>query len=174
MLNNIIRQKKFWLIAIGISAIYLLVFLLLINFGALRSIWLLSESSFWWKANLARKIIFDISIIAIYYNAWLLWPLIIFSGINIALSWQLLLIKWRSRAAGLSTIAFFLGFLGLGCSACGSALLASVIGIGASSALMSRLLWGGQEFLVLSLGILLVSLAFQVRMIKKAEKCKIN
>lgn len=74
------------------------------------------------------------------------------------------------QAAGASVIGIAVGLLGVGCAACGSALLASVLGVGGALAFLP---FHGQEFSWL--GILLVSLSsFSLaRKIAEPETCAI-
>jgi len=60
----------------------------------------------------------------------------------------------RDRAAGLGALGMVLGILGIGCAACGSIILSSLVGIGAAARVVGVLPFGGNELSVV--GILLL------------------
>lgn len=76
------------------------------------------------------------------------------------------------RSAGLSLLGAFTGLLGIGCAACGSVLLSSVLGITATASFIRTLPLGGQEFGLLSIGILGFSVFLTVKKIKGPALCK--
>lgn len=53
---------------------------------------------------------------------------------------------------------FVAGFFGIGCASCGSFLLASIFGVGTSLGILSQLPLSGQEFSLISIGILAFSI----------------
>jgi hypothetical protein len=78
------------------------------------------------------------------------------------------------KAAGASLFGMIFGFLGIGCSACGSVILSSIFGIGAATGFLSILPFKGLEFSILSVSILLASVWYLAIRIQLPAKCKIK
>lgn len=78
------------------------------------------------------------------------------------------------RAAGFGMLGIVGGFFGIGCSACGSVVLSSIIGVGASGQLVGILPLKGLEFSILSLGILLASILYLAKKIVDPMTCRIG
>lgn len=97
------------------------------------------------------------------------------SGINIAM-----LIFYSKRrvsaikAAGASGFGLIVGTLGVGCSACGSVILSSLIGITSASALVSALPLGGAEFGIASIALIGLSTYWIAKKIQSPEMCAIK
>jgi len=97
------------------------------------------------------------------------------SGLNIAM----LVFHVRRRmkiqnAAGVSTFGLIIGTLGVGCSACGSVILSSLIGITAASALISTLPLKGAEFGIVSITLIGLSTYWIAKKIQSPETCAIK
>lgn len=78
------------------------------------------------------------------------------------------------RAAGFGMLGIVGGFFGIGCGACGSVVLSSIVGVGASGQLVGILPLKGLEFSVLSLGILIASILYLAKKIQDPMVCRIN
>ncbi|MBI1984556.1 MAG: hypothetical protein HYS60_00380, partial [Candidatus Wildermuthbacteria bacterium] len=76
------------------------------------------------------------------------------------------------QAAGLSFAGALSGLLGIGCAACGSVILSSVFGIGATASFLSVLPLKGQELGILSVIILSASIYLVYRKINDPLICK--
>lgn len=99
----------------------------------------------------------------------------LFSGINIAM----LAFYFKRRmamgsAAGASGFGLIIGTLGVGCSACGSVIIASLIGISSASALVSVLPLGGAEFGIVSIALIGLSTYWIAKKIHSPKACKIK
>lgn len=97
------------------------------------------------------------------------------SGINIAM--LIFYFKRRmavSRAAGASGFGLVIGILGAGCSACGSVILSSLIGITSASALVSWLPLRGVEFGIASLALISLSIYILAKKIQSPATCSIK
>jgi len=77
------------------------------------------------------------------------------------------------REAGLGFSAIAVSFFGLGCSACGSLVLSSLIGLAATTAVISFLPWEGLEFGLLGIFILLLAIYLTAYKISLPDNCKI-
>lgn len=97
------------------------------------------------------------------------------SGINIAM--LVFYFKRRmavSGTAGVSGFGLIVGTLGVGCSACGSVILSSLIGITSASALVSILPLGGAEFGIASIALIGMSTYWIAKKIQATETCTIK
>lgn len=88
----------------------------------------------------------------------------LFTGANIALiTYHFAEHDFSVRAGGTGTIAVGLAVLGAGCAACGSAVLAGLLGVAGATGVLTALPFEGLEFTVLALGLLVVSMHWLVR-----------
>lgn len=97
------------------------------------------------------------------------------SGINIAM----LVFYFKRRmavgsAAGASGFGLAVGTLGVGCSACGSVILSSLIGITSASALVSALPLKGAEFGIISIALIGLSTYWIAKKIQASQTCAIK
>lgn len=84
-------------------------------------------------------------------------------------------IKQRARIekeAGMSLGGIVLGMLGVGCASCGSFILTSILGASATIAFLGFLPFRGQEFAVLGIVILGLSVVLIAKKIKEPLVCK--
>jgi len=77
-----------------------------------------------------------------------------------------------SRSAGVGAPGFLLGLFGIGCASCGSVLLSSFFGIGATASFLGFLPLKGQEFGLLSIAILTISIFLLAKKIKDPLVCR--
>lgn len=85
-------------------------------------------------------------------------------------------LKWRIRlqkAVGVSGIGMVSGLLGVGCAACGSVILSALFGVGATASFIGVLPLKGQEFALLSIGILSLSIFLTTRKIQDPLTCAV-
>jgi hypothetical protein len=73
---------------------------------------------------------------------------------------------------GASTAGIVTSLFGIGCASCGSVLLTSLIGFGSATTLIGVLPFRGQEFGLLGIAILLVTLGLTVRKINQPYVCR--
>lgn len=98
----------------------------------------------------------------------------ILSGINIALLIFYLKRRFQLvRAAGPGLIGTLAGLLGVGCTSCGSVILSSIIGISASTSLLSFFPLQGAEFGILGSLIILFSIYLIAKKIQNPLVCKV-
>lgn len=75
------------------------------------------------------------------------------------------------KAAGISGVGMVSGLLGVGCAACGSVILSALFGATATAGFIGVLPLRGQEFGLLSIGILGLSLFLTTRKIQEPLVC---
>lgn len=113
-----------------------------------------SEFTFGLKLRTALQVLWGGRVAFAHPGGWLAFPLAAFFGLNAALVFHYMRDQVRlNHAAGASVAGIILGLLGVGCAACGSVVLASLLGVGAVAALPFR----GQEFAWLGLAVLAAS-----------------
>ncbi len=94
------------------------------------------------------------------------------AGINIAfLAFHMARRGAVQKATGVSGLSLVIGLLGIGCAACGSVILTTIIGIGASTALFGMLPFHGRELEFLSVLIMLASVLYSSKQIQEPVAC---
>ncbi len=78
-----------------------------------------------------------------------------------------------TQAAGKGIVGTLLALLGVGCSACGSVILTSILGTGAAAGLLAFLPLGGSEFAILGALILLALVLHTARQIAHPTMCSL-
>lgn len=76
-----------------------------------------------------------------------------------------------NRSAGLGLSGFALGLIGIGCASCGSVILTALFGIGATAGFISYLPLKGQEFGIISIILLSLSIYLLAKKIKDPIVC---
>lgn len=76
-----------------------------------------------------------------------------------------------SKEAGIGTSGFLLGLIGVGCASCGSVILSSFLGIGTTAGFIGILPLRGQEFGLLSVVLIGISIYFLSRKIQDPIIC---
>ncbi len=96
-------------------------------------------------------------------------------SINISLFVYFILRAARlSKEAGIGTSGFILGMIGVGCASCGSVILSSFLGVGAAAGFIGTLPLKGQEFGLLSIFLLSISIYFLSKKIQDPLVCKVK
>jgi hypothetical protein len=94
-------------------------------------------------------------------------------GINVSFLVFYLRHRMRlQRSAGTSIGGMLSGFIGVGCASCGSIILSSIFGFGATAGFLGLLPLRGQEFSIISLGILGFSIFLTAKKIQDPLVCK--
>lgn len=97
------------------------------------------------------------------------------SGINIAMLTFYIRNRIKlEKAAGIGIVGTAAGLLGVGCTSCGSVILSSIIGIGASNSFLGFFPLKGAEFGILGTIIILFSIYLIAHKIKNPNLCKIT
>jgi hypothetical protein len=78
------------------------------------------------------------------------------------------------RSAGMSIGGLIAGLLGIGCASCGSVVVASFLGAGASAGFLNILPLKGQEFGFLGIALILAGIFFTARKIEQPMTCGIR
>lgn len=144
-----------YLAAVLGAAFVLVVTALLPNLRLLGFTFGASEFATGLKWKTAAEVLWNGRIVFSHPGGWMAFPLAALFGVNVALVFAYMREQVAFRhAAGSSTVGIVVGLLGVGCAACGSVVLTSLLGVGFVAALP----FGGQELAWLGFAIMLFAL----------------
>lgn len=176
---RVFRSPHSWGLALTAT---LLVFLLATLASNVMLIWqfvVLSDASLVGKAKLlwylAGSITTNFSPLAASYTI----AISILSGVNVALFSYYVRTRRKEggndiRSAGVGIGGFISGLLGLGCVACGSALVLPILSVLGASGLFALLPLRGEEFGLIGTGLLVLSAALLLRRIADPLVCPVE
>ena len=75
---------------------------------------------------------------------------------------------------GVSLVGVATSLLGVGCASCGSVVLTSLIGFGSATTVLGVLPFRGQEFGIVGIAILLITIGFTFKKINQPFVCKVK
>jgi len=106
------------------------------------------------KLRTAAEVLWGGRVVFAHEGGWIALPLAALFGLNVALVYRYMRDQVRiNHEAGASVVGILIGLLGVGCAACGSVVLSSLLGVGAVALLPLH----GREFIWL--GILVTAYA---------------
>ncbi len=143
-----------WIAAVLGASFVVLLTVALPNLKLLGFTFGASEFPLGLKLRTALEVLWNGRLTYAHPGGWVALPLAALFGLNAALIFHYMRDQVRvNHAAGASLAGIVIGLLGVGCAACGSVLLTSLLGIGAIAALP----FGGQEFAWLGIVIIVAS-----------------
>lgn len=161
-IGQVLRRPGYLALAVGVASVIVMMFALIPNWGLLTSSF---SIKLWWglmgslKTNLR---LMDQVVLGL--SAAL-------AGVQVSLLVAHLKCKVKmGQAAGLSAIGIVSSLLGVGCSACGSIILTSLIGL-SGTAVLHSLPFRGMELGILGILILVVSIVMTAKKISEANAC---
>lgn len=80
----------------------------------------------------------------------------------------------KNLAGGAGILGAIVGMAGVGCAACGSILLSSFFGFGATAAIVGALPFGGAEFAVVGVAVLVIAIYTVARKIANPDACRMR
>lgn len=112
------------------------------------------------------------------YTGWgrlALGVLAVLSGVNVMIFIYYLRNKYRLlKMTGLNLLGIAAGMLGIGCASCGSIVITSLLGLGLSGAIISRLPLNGNEIMISGMAIMLGSTIYLWRQVGKPMSCALG
>lgn len=173
--SQVFSRLLYWLIAFSVALIIILITVLLSQFRFIISV---LDSSFFDTPTKLKAIVSSFG--AFQTNLMIedqIFTVIIaiLSGITMAM--VVYYFKYRfsvHAAAGTSFLGVVVGLLGVGCSACGSVVVSTIFGVGATGIFLGVFPFEGTEISVLSVVILLGSLYVIARKIASPKMCDIK
>lgn len=170
--GKIFRKAEYIAITVGVFLLILFVALILPNIRLVIEFASLTQTSFsetlLLTFNLAGSLKTNFTVLSAL--ATVLTALLF--GINVSMVTYYVREKKRAlkkQGVATGTVGLIVGILGIGCASCGS-LLVSLIGLGGALAVMP---FGGQEFGVLGVLLLLFSVYTLLRTMSKPAVCKV-
>ena len=169
------RQLTELLVGILGGGVALLLLLAIPQIALIQSTFSLPELSFQEKMSaLVDALWTSFTVIPVTHQITLV-CIVILTGINVGLAVKLFKnrrIALSGHAAGFAGI--MAGILGAGCSACGSVLLVSLLGLAGASPLLAALPFHGFEFSIASVILSLCALVLLVREVRLPQGCAIT
>ena len=173
--REILCSPKYTLLALILTILLFVFSVWLPNLGLIRDVVFSNNFTF------LNKIIFlwnSLGAITTEFSAPSATLLVVISvlfGLNISLT--VYYFKRRvtlQKAGGMSIAGMIAGLIGLGCASCGSVILSTFLGVGATAAFTGFLPFGGQEFSILAIIILVASLYVTGKKIADPLVCGIS
>lgn len=169
------RHWRYVLLALLVAALLLFIAIWLPN---LSFMWyLFTDSAFSWATRFS---FIGSSLTFLQLNSTpasraVLFTLIVLAGMNVSLLTYYLRRRLAlGREMGLSLFGTILGLVGVGCASCGSVVLSSIFGLGATAGFLALLPLRGLEFGLISIFLLAVSVTLVSRKIIDKETAKEN
>lgn len=126
------------------------------------------------KAVAAAQVLWNARLLLTHDGRWPVLVLALLFGLNAALIAQYMRRQVRlNKAAGASALGVLVGLLGVGCAACGSVLLSSLLGLGVTVGALRWLPMHGLEFTWLGILFIIGSMFSIARKIVEPEACAI-
>ena len=171
---EIFRLPKYLALALVLAAFVFVFSIWLPNLGLIRDVMFSNSFTFLKKVVFLWSSLGAITTNFSLFTAALVLIISVLFGLNIALT--VYYFKKRiafQKASGMSIAGMLAGLIGIGCASCGSLILATFLGVGATAAVTGILPFGGQEFSVLSIIILISTLYFTAKKAVDPLVCKI-
>ena len=166
------QHWRYVLLALVVATVFLLVAIWLPN---MSFIWyLFTDSTFSWATRLS---IIGSSFTVLQLNSKpasraILFTLVVLAGMNVSLFTYYLKRRLAlGREMGMSLFGIILGLVGVGCASCGSVVLSSIFGLGATAGFLSLLPFRGLEFGFISIILLAVSITLIAKKIIDPLAC---
>ncbi|MDX1535155.1 MAG: hypothetical protein R3346_00080 [Candidatus Spechtbacterales bacterium] len=156
--KTIFKQRNYALLALGIAIIVLMISVWLPNISLISDVVTSSTTDLQHKITILWSTLGGIRTNFTTPGAIFLIFISLLVGLNLALTIYYFKRRLRiQKANGVSLIGMIIGLVGIGCASCGSIVLASIIGLGATASLIGALPFHGQEFNIMSIIVLLLS-----------------
>ncbi|MDA1038198.1 MAG: hypothetical protein O2877_00740 [bacterium] len=159
-LNHVFKHPSYLLLAISIAVGITVLAIWLPNISFLRHTAVSSAFTFTEKIDIFWSSLGSLKTNFTLLSRTVTLLIAVLSGINIALFVFYLKTRRKiERSMGTSVLGTVAGLLGVGCTACGSVLLTSIFGIGATASFVGLLPFKGAEFGFLGIIILQTTLS---------------
>ena len=173
---KILKNTRYSLLAIFITTLVLLTVLLLPNAASVYQV--LTSSVVGWgdKLSFVFSLLGSINTNMSLFSAVSLVLTAVLFGLNI--TFLIYYIKQRQKsgkvyAAKLTSVTGLIsGLLGVGCAACGSVILTAIVGTAGATAFLVWLPFGGLEFALLSIVLLVFSIVYILKKIDSPLVCE--
>lgn len=178
VLRRVFRHGRYVLVAIGVALTAFSAALLLPHSKTLGQVWGSGTADLETKVSFFFSLYGTIESSFTTFSRSVLLLTVVLLGINMAL--LIFYIRRRQEASGGKTaqLASIGGVvsavLGIGCAACGSVILTTILGLFGAGSLLLMLPFHGAEFGVLGIVLLLVSIGYLVKRINDPIVCPVK
>lgn len=176
VLKEIFSRPLYVLLATSTAAIVFMAAVWLPNLRLLWEVWSLSQITLFQKVsfafNLAGSIQTNFTVISASYTILIS----LLFGINIACFvyyFKQRGLSWRGTETSLGLGGLVIGAFGIGCAACGTFILTSLLSLFGATAFLTLLPFGGQEFGFLGVGLLALSTYLILKQLKEPVVCQV-
>jgi hypothetical protein len=178
VLKRVFRQVRYTVFAVGIALVVLSASLLLPNLGAITQVFGTSGISWQMKASFLFSLYGSLFTNFSLLSGLNLLLVAVFFGINITLLvYYIRRQQTVSRNTGVhmsSLGGLVSGIFGIGCAACGSVIVTSLLGMFGASGLIALLPFHGAEFGLLGVVLLVSSIWYLIKKINDPLVCRLH
>lgn len=169
---EIIRQPKYLVMAIVTSLAVIAFAAWLPNLHLITKAMTNSTMTLWQKTNLITSLLGSLQTNFTAFSRSVTIISAGIAGVQVSLlGYYMRQTAKVQRSMGMSTLGLATSLLGIGCASCGSVILTSLIGLGATTAVLGFLPFSGQEFGFFGIGILLFAIHFTMKKINDPLVC---
>ena len=172
---EIIRQPKYLAVAITVSLAVIAFAAWLPNLHLITKTMTSSTMTLWQKTNLLVGLLGSLQTNFTPLSRLVTFVTAAFAGVQLSL--LIFYIRQTAKlqqSMGMSALGVATSMLGVGCASCGSVVLTSLIGFGATTTVLGVLPFRGQEFGFLGIGILLFAIHFTMKKINDPLVCGVK
>jgi len=172
---KIIRQPKYLVVAITVSLVVIAFATWLPNLHLITKTMTSSTMTLWQKTNLFVGLLGSLQTNFTPLSRLVTFVTATFAGVQVSL--LIFYIRQTAKlqqSMGMSFLGVATSMVGVGCASCGSVVLTSLIGFGATTTVLGFLPFRGQEFGFLGIGILLFATHFTMKKINDPLVCGIK
>jgi len=175
-LRDVLSIPKYAALAITTAAIVLILALLLPNMMLAREITMSDAIPFAAKLRILAGLLGSLATNYSFAASTALVSVSLLFGVNVSFFAHALGMRRKLSATGGSGLLTSVGglassFVGIGCAACGTFLLGPLLALFGAGALIGALPFGGEEFIVLGIALLVASLWFHARAAGSSTTC---
>jgi len=172
---RIIRQPKYLVVAITVSSIVIAFAAWLPNLHLITKTMTSSTMTLWQKTNLITSLLGSLQTNFTTLSRAITFISAGLAGVQVSLlAYYIHQTAKLQQSVGISAVGIATSLLGVGCASCGSVVLTSLIGFGATTTVLGFLPFKGQEFGFLGISILLLAIHFTIKKINYPSVCKVK
>jgi hypothetical protein len=172
---EIIKQPKYLALVITVSLMVIAFAVWLPNLHLITKTMTSSTMTLWQKTNLMTSLLGSLQTNFSPLSRTITFISAGLAGVQVSLlAYYIRQTAKLQQSMGMSAVGVATSLLGVGCASCGSVVLTSLIGFGATTAVLGFLPFRGQEFGFLGIGILLFAINFTMKKINDPLVCGVR
>ena len=175
--KTVFKIRFYWLLAAGVAVMVFLFSTWLANVRLIAAVFSSSNAAFLQKIKLLFSLTASIQTNFTVFSGFYTVLIALLFGLNLSMIVYFIrqrktLLKKNGVATSLGGL--FSGFLGIGCAACGTVLLGPLLTFIGAGGLIAMMPLGGEEFGILSIIILSISIYLTAKRIQQPVTCTIK